>query len=212
MTVPYSIGVDLTRCRILVVGAGRVAERKIRGLLEAGGRPDIVAPRFHPPLAQLAIDRGLRCSRRAFAAGDTRGHHLVFVATDDRAVNACIAREAAANGALVNVADSTAESTFLVPATLRQGEVTVALSTAGAAPVFARRLRDRLGETVTPGVGRAAARLRQLREEVRARWSDEPARRRDFWLRLVSPELLDSAVAGRDEEVELAISRCLSQS
>jgi siroheme synthase (precorrin-2 oxidase/ferrochelatase) len=61
-------------------------------------------------------------------------------------------------------------------------------------------------------VGRAAARLRELRAELRARWPDDERRRRSLWFELVTPEFLDCAVAGQDEEVELRIARCLSQS
>ena len=89
----------------------------------------------------------------------------------------------------------------------------VAFSTGGASPLLARRLRERLAATVaTPGLGRAARRLSEVRGEVQARWSGDEGRRRAFWFELITPEFLDLAVAGRDEDVEQAITRCLSQS
>lgn len=212
MTALYPLLVDLSGARILVVGGGAVALRKVRGLLSAGGRPEVVAPRLEPELDELAAGAGLVVHRREYRAGDVAGFRLVVAATDRPAVNAAVAREAEEAGVWANVVDDPDASTFLVPAAIRQGEVTVALSTGASSPLLARRLRERLETVVTPGVGRAAERLKELREQVRSRWPDEEAQRRELWFRLVTPDFLDSAIAGRDEEVESRIERCLSQS
>jgi precorrin-2 dehydrogenase/sirohydrochlorin ferrochelatase len=212
VSAPYPVLLDLRRVRVLVVGGGAVATRKVEGLVEAGGRPDVVAPELTPELRDIAEREGLSCRLRPYAPGDAAGYALVFAATNRPEVNARVAREAAEAGALASVADAGAGSDFHVPATIRRGEVVVALSTGGASPLLSRRLRERLEVVVTPGVGRAAARLETVREEVRARWPEDEARRRAFWFDLITPDLLDSAVEGRDEEVEARISRCLSQS
>lgn len=203
---------DASRLLVLVVGGGAVALRKTRGVLDAGGRPEIVSPEIVEELRALVVEHGLAWQPRPYEPGDARGRHLVFAATDRADVNAAVAHEAVADRALVSVADDGEGSLFHLPAVLRQGEVVVALSTGGASPLLARRLRDRLAALVTPGVGRAARRLAALRDEVQARWPRDEARRRALWFRLVTPELLDAAVAGRDDEVESRIARCLSQS
>lgn len=203
---------DVSRLAVLVVGGGAVALRKTRGVLDAGGRPEIVSPALVDELRALVDRHGLAWQPRRYEAGDARGRHLVFAATDRADVNAAVAREAEADRALVSVADDGEGSLFHLPAVLREDEVVVALSTGGASPLLARRLRDRLAALVTPGVGRAARRLAALRDEVQARWPRDEARRRALWFCLVTPELLDAAVAGRDDEVESRIARCLSQS
>lgn len=208
----YPLLVDLRRVRALVVGGGAVATRKVEGLVDAGGRPEVVAPELTPELRSLAEREELPCRLRPYRTGDAAGFRLVFAATDDPEVNARVAREAADAGALASVADAGAESDFHVPATIRRGEVVVALSTGGASPLLSRRLRERVEALVTPGVGRAAGRLEAVREEVRARWPADEARRRAFWFDLITPDFLESAIEGRDEEVEARISRCLSQS
>ena len=78
--------------------------------------------------------------------------------------------------------------------------------------MLAARLRERLGEIVTPALGRVAARLHVVRDEVRERWPDDEQRRRTFWESLVTEEFLDCAIAGKDDEVESRIAACLSQS
>ncbi len=209
----YPVMLDAARLRILVVGGGEVATRKVGGLTDAGGRPDIVAPAVTEAL-RAAVD-GLRLAwhPRPYQPDDVEGRHLVFAATDDAGVNARIADDARAAGALVSRADEGGESDFHVPSHIRQSDVVVAFSTGGASPLLARRLRERLAATVvTPGLGRAARRLSEVRGEVQARWSGDERRRRAFWFELITPEFLDLAVAGRDEDVEQAIRRCLSQS
>jgi precorrin-2 dehydrogenase / sirohydrochlorin ferrochelatase len=213
VTAPaYPLLVDVRRCRVLVVGGGAVAARKVRGVVEAGGRPTVVSPALGEALEALVRREGLEWRARRYAPGDARGWHLVFAATDDPAVNALAAREAEEAGGLASVADDATGSAFHVPAAIRQGDVVVAFSTGGASPLLARRLRERLEEVVTPGLGRAARRLAALRRQVRERWPHDDARRRAFWFGLVTPEFLALAVAGSDEDVERSITRCLSQS
>lgn len=212
MSAAYPVLLDLSRLRVLVVGGGAVALRKARGVVEAGGSPHVVSPELHDELRALADFSRLAWIPRRYESGDAKGFHLVFAATDDSQVNAEVAREAAEAGALVSVADRGEEGTFQLPAVLRQGDVVVALSTGGASPLFARLLRDRLAAVVTPGVGRAAGRLAELRDLLRARHPGDEETRRDTWFRLVTPELLDAAVAGHDEDVERRIAACLSQS
>lgn len=207
-----AVMLDAARLSVLVVGGGAVATRKVRMVVDAGGRPEVVSPAVGDELREMVAAHGLVWHARPYVPGDARGRHLVFAATDRPDVNAAVAAEGEAERALVSLADDGEGSLFHLPAVLREGEVVVALSTGGASPLLARRLRDRLAALVTPGVGRAARRLAALRGEVQARWPGDERRRRALWFQLVTPELLDAAVAGRDEEVESRIARCLSQS
>jgi siroheme synthase-like protein len=208
----YPLMLDVARLRVLVVGGGAVAARKVAGLAEAGGRPTIVAPAAADELRATIERLRLVWHPRPYDSMDVDRHHLVFAATADAAVNGRIADDARAAGALVSRADEGGESDFHVPSHIRQEDVVVAFSTGGASPLLARRLRERLETVVTPGLGRAARRLAQVRAEVQARWAADEPRRRAFWFDLITPGFLDLAVAGRDEDVEQSIRRCLSQS
>jgi precorrin-2 dehydrogenase/sirohydrochlorin ferrochelatase len=209
----YPVMLDVSRLPATIVGGGAVATRKAAGLVEAGGRPEIVAPEVTEALRGLIDAHGLAWIRRPYATGDLARCRLAFAATDDAAVNARVAEDAATLRIPFSRADEGAESDFHVPSHLREGDVVVAVSTGGAAPLLARRLRERLAaRAVTPGLGRTARRLAALRAQVQSRWPGDEARRRAFWFELITPEFLDLAVAGRDEDVEQAIGRCLSQS
>ena len=208
----YPVMLDLSRLRMLVVGGGPVAARKVAGVVDAGGRPVIVSPAVTPELRAMVEGGSLAWHARPYRAGEAGAYRLVFAATDVAEVNQQVADDARAGGALVTRADEGGASDFHVPSHLRRDEVVVAFSTGGASPLLARRLRERLEGVVTPGLGRAARRLAEVRADVQARWAADEPRRRAFWFHLITPEFLDLAVQGRDEDVEQAITRCLSQS
>ena len=212
MSARYPVMLDVSRLAILVVGGGEVALRKVRGLLEAGGCPEIVSPEVHPELRALIDEHGLEWRQREFMPGDAVEFDLVFAATDSPEVNRRAGHEAADEGALIDIVDDPAHGHFHVPASIRQDDVVVAMSTGGASPLLARRLRERLESVVTPGLGRATRRLAELRAEVRSRWPEDEARRRAAWFGLIDDDFLDAAIAGRDDEVEHRITACLSQS
>jgi siroheme synthase-like protein len=130
--------------RCVVVGGGTVAARKIQGLLASGADVLVVAPELGPELATLAERGAMRVERRAFMPSDLDDALLAFATTDDRAVNESVAQAARARGTLVNVADDPVACDFTVPSVVRRGDVTVAISTGGRSPAFARFLREQL--------------------------------------------------------------------
>jgi siroheme synthase-like protein len=142
----YPIFLDLSGRRCVVVGGGAVAARKARKLLEAGAEVVVVSPEVHPDLG----DMGVEVHERSYEHGDLEGADLAFAATDRREVNAAVAREAKARGIRVNVADRPTEGDFAVPSTLGRGGLQVAVSTGGASPTLARRIKNELEEVFGP--------------------------------------------------------------
>jgi precorrin-2 dehydrogenase/sirohydrochlorin ferrochelatase len=124
----------------VVVGGGEVADRKARKLLQARAKVVVISPEVKPELASMAAE----VRRRPYREGDLEGAFLVFAATDRRDVNAAVAREARERGVPVNVADNPTEGDFALPSTLRRGRLQVAVSTGGASPTLARRIRREL--------------------------------------------------------------------
>jgi len=138
----YPIFLDLKDRPVLVVGAGKVALRKTRGLLEAGARVTVVAPEWDEEFERLAVRR----VRRHFRASDLVGAMLVFAATNDRAANHRIGIAAKGRGLFANIADSAEECDFMVPARLHRGQVQIAISTGGESPRLSAELRSKLDE------------------------------------------------------------------
>ena len=200
----YPLLVDLAARRCLVVGGGRVAERKVGLLLECGAAVELVSPKATARLAALAGAGRIHWRRRVARPADVRGAFLVVAATDDAAANQQVAVRARKAGSLVNVVDDPEACTFLVPSVIRRGELTIAISTGGGSPALAKRLRERLEAMVGPEYDGYVAALRLLREEAQAAIAD-PAARRTLYRRAVQSNLLEHVARGDREAVATCI-------
>src|SRR5919107_5141450 len=145
-TVLYPIFLNLSGRRCVVVGGGTVATRKVGKLLRTGAEVIVVSPEVRPELAGMDVE----IQHRPYESGDLEGANLAFAATESREVNTLVAQEAKERGVPINVADRPAEGDFTVPSTLRRGGLQVAVSTGGAAPTLARRIRGELEKTFGP--------------------------------------------------------------
>jgi len=176
--------------RAVVVGGGAVAARKVAGLLEADARVTVISPILAPELESLVAAGRITPVKRPYRPGDLDGAFLVIAATDDATVNQAVWQEAERRRCLVNVVDDPTHSNFIMPAVVRRGEVTIAISTGGASPALARRLRERLEALIGPEYGELARLLAELRPELRAHHPEERARR-EAAFRLVDADLLE---------------------
>ena len=138
----YPVFLDLQGRPVLVVGAGKVALRKTRGLLEAGARVTVVAPEWEREFEALPV----RLVPRRFRSSDLANCALVFAATDDRLTNHRIGIAAKGRGLFANIADAAGECGFIVPARLERGGVQIAVSTGGRNPRLSAELRSKLEE------------------------------------------------------------------
>ena len=153
----------------MVVGGGEVGNRKARKLLQARAEVVVVSPEVKPELASMAAE----VRRRPYRAGDLEGAFLAFAVTDAREVNAAVVREGRERSIPVNVADRPSEGDFALPSTLRRGQLQVAVSTGGASPTLARRIRTELEEVfgsewagIVEELSRARRNGRKSREEL----------------------------------------------
>ncbi len=142
----YPINLNIRDKLCVVIGGGRVAERKVKNLLRHGGRVRVVSPDLTDLLSKWASRRKIDYARSEYRADHLRGAFLVYAATSDRKVNAEIARDAVRRKLLVNVADSPTDSTFILPAVFRKKAISVAVSTNGLSPATSVRIRDRIKE------------------------------------------------------------------
>jgi len=185
----------------VVVGAGRAAEPRILALVEAGATVTVIAPTVSVAVARLAADGRLRHLPRSYRRGDLHGFRLAYAATEDDTVHAAIAAEADASGVLLNVVDRPAWCDFITPAVVRQGALTVAISTGGASPALARKLRADLEERFGPEYAVALELLRRLRPVLRARGLGFAAKQEALG-RLVDSPLLEYVRDGRRAEID----------
>jgi len=164
----FPIFLRLRDARVLVVGGGEVAARKLRLLRKAGARIEVVARELNPEVAGFAAEGVLAHIATEFAPLQVDGCRLVIAATDDRPLNAQVATAAMAANVPVNVVDDPELSTYITPSIVERAPVTVAIGTGGAAPVLARRLRERIETLLPAAYGRLAEFMGRQRPRVKA--------------------------------------------
>ena len=142
----YMAALNLTGRRCLVVGAGSVGLEKIEGLLVADAEVLVVAPSAGEEVRDLADSGSIDWNARAYEAGDLDGCFLAIAATSDTDVNIAVYNDAEARSMLVNVVDVPPLCNFILPAIVRRGPIAIAISTAGASPALAKRMKAQIAD------------------------------------------------------------------
>lgn len=202
----YPVFLELAGERVLVVGAGPVAARKVAGLLRAGASVTVVAPDAVPDIAE---DPDVRWHAREYRRGEAASYRLVLTATDDPAVNRQVARDGRAANVFVNSADDPDNCSFTLPAVVERGDLRIAIGTGGRSPAFARWVRERLEQQFSDVHARLLDVLGDVRDEVRAEFgtSELPG-----WSSVIDDDLVAAVAAGRDDEARDRVRAALGHS
>lgn len=186
----YPISLQIRGKRIIIVGGGKVAERKLKGLLEGGAdNVTLVSPHAVSDIEAWAAEGKVSRVCREFADSDLEGAFLAFAAAGDESVNEAVAAAAERLGILCNRADAGDQSDFMTSAVVRRGELAISITAGGASPalagIMARRLAAQCGEEAVP----ALRRLKELR--LHAKLAIESRKLRHDVLRLAAEEAAD---------------------
>jgi siroheme synthase-like protein len=201
----YPAGLRLRGWRVVVVGGGAVAERRIARLIAAGAEVTLIAPEATDGLMARASAGDITWERRRAEAGDFAGARLALICTDDPAANAALAGAARAHGALVNRADDPDDCDFLVPAVANLGPVQVAVLTGGVAPTVGRYLCAQIERSLGAETGALVALAARVRAAVRGR-ARTPAARAALMTAALDEEVLTVL---RSEGLEAAYAKAL---
>jgi uroporphyrin-III C-methyltransferase/precorrin-2 dehydrogenase/sirohydrochlorin ferrochelatase len=204
----FPIFLTLSDRRALVVGGTEAAARKAELLLAAGAEVTLIAETVVGEVAQMITDGRIAWPGHAFGDGDLAGVSLVIVACNDEVLQARVSRAAQQRCVPVNVVDRPALSTFIMPSIVDRGPVTVAISTGGAAPALARRLRAEIERTLPTAIGRLARFAEIFRDQVR-RTLAEPRARRQFWDRVFEGRVGELALSGDEIAARRELIRLL---
>jgi uroporphyrin-III C-methyltransferase/precorrin-2 dehydrogenase/sirohydrochlorin ferrochelatase len=192
----------------IVVGGGAVAAGKVETLLRSGVRVTVIAPDLCVRLAELATLGAIRHEPRRFQPGDLLGAEIAIAATDDAAANEAVANSARALRIPVNVADDASRSTFIMPALVDRAPVQIAISTAGASPLLARKLRGIIEQAVPFAYGRLAALAARFREMTKAKIPERGARHR-FWESVIDGPIAEEVLSGDEDKAAQMLGRAL---
>ncbi len=206
----YPICVDVQHRRCVIVGGGRVAERKARTLLGYGARVRVISPSVTTGLRRLVRARRVTWAQRAYRHCDVQGVRLVYGATDDPVTNRAIFRDARRQRVLVNIVDQPALCSFIAPAQVRRGHLVVAVTTGGTSPTLAKRIRQRLERDF----GREYASLTRLMERLRPvvqRRIASSAKRQRIFQQLVDGRVFRLLQRGQSSRAQSAALRLIEQ-
>ncbi|MDA8240509.1 MAG: bifunctional precorrin-2 dehydrogenase/sirohydrochlorin ferrochelatase [Nitrospiraceae bacterium] len=182
----YPAFLNLKSRKAVVVGGGKVAERKVSALLKAGADVTVISPSITPGLQKELSRKRIMHLSRTYRRGDLRGAFLAIAATDSPETNRRVSKDAPA---LVNVVDVPTECNFIAPSVVRRGPLLLAVSTSGTSPAFARTLRKELEKSYGPELSEYLKLVKKLR--VRAMTAIPEKDKREAFLKgLASGEML----------------------
>ena len=198
----YIACLRLSGRRCLVVGGGEVGLEKVEGLLACDGDVTLVAPDAVPELAEYAKEASISWERREFQDSDLDGSFLAIAATNDTDVNIAVSQGAERRAMLVNVVDVPPLCNFILPAIVRSGPLAIAISTAGASPALAKRMKREIAEEFGEPYARLAVILNDHRGWAKATLPTYQDRK-EFFEGIVNghPDPVDLVREGREREL-----------
>ncbi len=176
----YPVFLDLQGRRCVVIGGGHIAQRKVTTLLSYGARVTVISPAVTPRLAAYAKQSKIRHVRRRLCPSDLQGAWLIYAATDEQTINQLVARVGLRRRIFTNVVDQPHLCSFIAPAIMQRGAVTVAISTGGASPVMAKRIRNTVARAIQREDVAMVQLLASLRPLAKARLQQPSERKRYF--------------------------------
>jgi siroheme synthase-like protein len=201
-TPVYVACLRLSGRRCLVVGGGEVGLEKVEGLLACGGEVTLIAPEAVEELAAYAEEGSIAWERRPYMEGDLEGAFLAIAATDDSEINIGVYEDAERRAMLVNVVDVPPLCNFILPAIVRTGALSIAISTQGASPALAKRMKREIADSFGEPYARLAVILNDARGWAKATLPTYQDRKR-FFEGIVNgdPDPVELVRAGREREV-----------
>jgi precorrin-2 dehydrogenase/sirohydrochlorin ferrochelatase len=186
----YPIFLDIQNRKCLVVGGGAVATRKALTLLDCGAKVIVVSPEVSEKLRQMADGRLLTLHNKTYETGDLEDMFFVIGATDDSALNHRIYQDAERLGKLCNIADQPEICNFILPSIINRGDLTIAVSTAGKSPAFAKKLRQDLERQFGEEYGEFLALMGAIRKKL-LKASHDPEAHKPLFEKLITEGLLE---------------------
>lgn len=202
----YPVNLSLENKNCVVVGAGVVAQRKVKRLLECGALVSVISPTITPGLNRLAATKKISFKSKEVELKDLSGAYLVIAATSDREINCFVSSYCRKKGILVNVVDLPEECNFILPSIVRRGSLTISISTEGISPALAKKIRQDLEKEF----GVEYAKLLYILKKIRplALKKIKSARvRKDFFQKLLSPEILSLLKRNKEKQAKLIIAK-----
>lgn len=205
MTKYYPINLVLENKKCVVIGAGAVAERKVRRLLECRAQVSVISPKITSGLKRLAAKKKILFKNKEAGLKDLNGAYLVIAATSDRKINSLVSSYCRKKGILINVVDFPQECNFILPSIVRRGSLTISISTDGISPALAKKIRLNLEKNFGVEYAKLLRILKEIRPQAIKKIKN-PRRRKDFFQKLLQPEILSLLKRNKEKLAKIKIA------
>ena len=206
MTSFYPVFLNLTGRRCVVIGGGQIAEGKITKLIDSEAKITVISPDATRGIRDAADRGAIKFHERKYKNGDLQDSFLAIAATNDRVVNQEIFEEAEKLGVLLNAVDDPPRCSFIAPSIVKRGPVTLAISTGGASPALARKLRETLTDSRDLEWVDATGVLSKARQVIK---DEQVAIDPQRWQCCMTSDFLALAKSGREDEALEVLLDCL---
>lgn len=206
----YPIYLDIKDKHCLVIGGGSVGTRKVRTLLDYGAQVTVVSPKLSETLHALAAEGAIAWRKRIYETTDLMDVFLVFGATDDDRLNQQIHADAEAKNLLCNIADRPAVCNFILPSIVRRGDLSIAISTSGKSPAFAKRVRKELEKQFGEEYGTFLDLMGKIRRKLLSQ-AHEPEAHKHLFEQLIDGGLLDLLKEADENNIDRLLQKVLGE-
>jgi len=206
----YPIFIKLKNEKILVVGGGTVATRKVKTLINYSPQITIVSPSVSSKLKALISKYNLKYYKRNYRKSDLKNKKIVFVATSNGTLNEQIFQDAQQSGILVNIADSLEHCSFIVPSIMARGDLQIAISTSGISPLLTKTIRNKLEELFGSEYNTLLKLIRKYRSIIKKKFNDVKVRKIKLE-KLLHPSIIKKIKNGDIKKVEEEFKRIIEE-
>jgi siroheme synthase-like protein len=177
-TTYFPLFLDISKKRVLVVGGGRVAERKVRTLLKFKAKIKVISPEVTKGLERIKDKDLIELERKNYEENDLLGVDLVISATNNRMLNKKVSSDAKKMGIYANIVDDPELCDFIMPSIVKRGPLILAISTSGKAPLFSKKLRKDLEKMISKEYIKYLSKILRLRREIQKKVKEKKLRER----------------------------------
>ena len=206
----YPIFIKLKNEKILVVGGGAVATRKVKTLINYSPGITIVSPQITSILKDLILKYNLKYYKRNYKKSDLKNKKIVFVATNDEKLNKQISKDAQQSGILVNVVDNSEHCSFIVPSIITRGDLQIAISTSGISPLLTKMIRKKLEKLFGSEYNTLLKLIRKYRSIIKKKFNDVKVRRIKLE-KLLHPSIIKKIKNGDIKKAEEEFKRIIEE-
>lgn len=206
----YPIFIKLKNEKILVVGGGAVATRKVKTLINYSPQITIVSPSVSSKLKALILKYNLKYYKRNYKKSDLKDKKIIFVATNDEKLNKQISQDAQQSGILVNVVDNLEHCSFIVPSIIARGDLQIAISTSGISPLLTKTIRIKLEKLFGSEYNTLLKLIRKYRSIIKKKFNDVKVRKIKLE-KLLHPSIIKKIKNGDIKKAEKEFKRIIEE-